>query len=72
MRCLETATLDVPADLKSLGDPIANLTPWQAKPLSDYIEQAYGIKPAAGGAVVVAAGGGGGALRHPSSRPNST
>jgi large subunit ribosomal protein L7/L12 len=58
----DTATLDVPSDLKSLGDSIANLTLKQAKQLSDYIESAYGIKPAAGGAVMMApaAGGGGG------------
>lgn len=49
----DSATLDVPADLKSLGDSIANLTLKQAKQLSDYIEQAYGIKPAAGGAVMM-------------------
>jgi large subunit ribosomal protein L7/L12 len=51
----ESATLEVAADLKDLGDKIANLTLKQAKELSDYIEQAYGIKPAAGGAVMVAA-----------------
>lgn len=60
----ESATLEVAQDLKDLGDKIANLTLKQAKELSDYIEQAYGIKPAAGGAVMMAApadGGGGGA-----------
>lgn len=51
----ESATLEVAADLKDLGDKIANLTLKQAKELSDYIEQAYGIKPAAGGAVMMAA-----------------
>jgi large subunit ribosomal protein L7/L12 len=63
----ETATLDVPSDLKSLGDSIANLTLKQAKQLSDYIEQAYGIKPAAGGAVMMApaGGAGGGAAAAP-------
>lgn len=55
----DSAVLDVPADLKSLGDSIANLTLKQAKQLSDYIEQAYGIKPAAGGAVMMAPAGGG-------------
>ena len=59
----ESATLEVAQDLKDLGDKIANLTLKQAKELSDYIEQAYGIKPAAGGAVMMAApsGDGGGA-----------
>jgi large subunit ribosomal protein L7/L12 len=51
----ESATLEVAQDLKSLGDKIANLTLKQAKELSDYIENAYGIKPAAGGAVMMAA-----------------
>ena len=41
----ETAT----ADLKELGDKIANLTLKQAKELSDYIKEAYGIEPASGG-----------------------
>ena len=61
----ESATLEVAPELKDLGDKIANLTLKQAKVLSDYIEQAYGIKPAAGGAVMMAApaseGGGGAA-----------
>lgn len=61
----ESATLDIAQDLKTLGDSIANLTLKQAKELSDYIEQTYGIKPAAGGAVMMAApsgeGGGGAA-----------
>ena len=60
----ESATLEVAQDLKTLGDKIANLTLKQAKELSDYIENAYGIKPAAGGAVMMAApveGGGGAA-----------
>lgn len=58
-----SATLEIAPDLKDLGDKIANLTLKQAKELSDYIENAYGIKPAAGGAVVMAApsGEGGGA-----------
>jgi large subunit ribosomal protein L7/L12 len=51
----ESATLEVTPELKDLGDKIANLTLKQAKELSDYIEQAYGIKPAAGGAVMMAA-----------------
>jgi len=43
-------------ELKDLGDKIANLTLKQAKSLSDYIKEAYGIEPAAGGGVVMAAG----------------
>jgi large subunit ribosomal protein L7/L12 len=58
----DAAVLDVSSDLQNLGDQIAGLTLKQAKQLSDYIENKYGIKPAAGGAVMMApAGGGGGA-----------
>ena len=42
-------------ELMELGDKIANLTLKQAKELSDYIKEAYGIEPAAGGGVVMAA-----------------
>lgn len=54
-------------ELKDLGDKIANLTLKQAKALSDYIKEQYGIEPAAGGAVMMAApaGGGGGAAEAP-------
>lgn len=51
-------------DISSLGDQIANLTLKQAKELSDYVKEKYGIEPAAGGAVMMAApaaGDGGGA-----------
>jgi large subunit ribosomal protein L7/L12 len=45
-----------------LGEQIAALTLKEAKALSDYLEQKYGIKPAAGGvAVMPVAGGPGGA-----------
>ncbi len=56
----EAATLEVSAETKELGDKIAGLTLKQAKELSDYLKDAYGIEPAAGGAVVMAAGDGGG------------
>lgn len=54
---------DVAAEIKDLGDKIANLTLKQAKELSDYLKEEYKIEPAAGGAVVMAApaGGAGGA-----------
>ena len=42
-------------DINALGDQIANLTLKQAKELSDYIKEKYGIEPAAGGAVMMAA-----------------
>jgi large subunit ribosomal protein L7/L12 len=49
-------------DINALGDQIANLTLKQAKELSDYIKEKYGIEPAAGGGMMVMpAGGGGGA-----------
>lgn len=54
----ETATVEFSAESKTLGDQIANLTLKQAKELSDYLKDAYGIEPASGGAVMVAAGGG--------------
>ena len=57
----ETATLEVPEEIKKLGDQIADLTLKQAKGLSDYLEDEYGIEPAAGGAVLAAMPAGGGA-----------
>jgi large subunit ribosomal protein L7/L12 len=47
-------------DISSLGDQIANLTLKQAKELSDYVKEKYGIEPAAGGAVMMAAPSDGG------------
>ena len=47
----------VAPELKELGDKIAGLTLKQAKELSDYIKEAYGIEPATRGG-----GGGGGAV----------
>jgi large subunit ribosomal protein L7/L12 len=40
--------------IKDLGDKIAQLTLIQAKDLTDYLKEAYGIEPAAGGAVMMA------------------
>jgi large subunit ribosomal protein L7/L12 len=40
--------------IKELGDKIVNLTLMQAKELTDYLKDEYGIEPAAGGAVVMA------------------
>ncbi|MBN2447314.1 MAG: 50S ribosomal protein L7/L12 [Phycisphaerae bacterium] len=42
------------ADIKEIGDKIAGLTLIKAKSLADYLEDEYGIKPAAGGAVMMA------------------
>lgn len=47
-------------EIKALGDKIAALTLKDAKALSDYLEEAYGIKAAAGGAVVMAGPAAGG------------
>jgi len=47
----------VAPELKELGDKIAGLTLKQAKELSDYIKEAYGIEPATN-----SGGGGGGQL----------
>lgn len=55
----EAATLEFSAEAKSLGDQIAGLTLKQAKELSDYLKETYGIEPAAGGAVMMAPAGGG-------------
>jgi large subunit ribosomal protein L7/L12 len=57
----EAATVEFSAEAKQLGDQIAGLTLKQAKELSDYLEQAHGIKAAAGGAVVMAGPAAGGA-----------
>ena len=43
----ETATIEVSAGTKELGDKIAELTLKQAKELSDYLKDEYGIEPAA-------------------------
>src|SRR5439155_21696221 len=51
--------------IKELGDKMVSLTVLQAKSLADYLEAAYGIKPAAGGAVMMAAPAGGGAAAEP-------
>jgi large subunit ribosomal protein L7/L12 len=48
---------EVAPELKELGDKIVGLTLKQAVDLASYLEEAHGIKPAAGGG----GGGGGGA-----------
>ncbi len=55
-----TATVEVSAEIKELGDKIVGLTLKEAVDLKDYLKDAYGLEPAAGGAVMVAGGGGGG------------
>jgi large subunit ribosomal protein L7/L12 len=56
-----TETAEFPAATKTLGDQIAELSLKDAKILSDYLKEVYGIEPAAGGGVMMVAGGGGGA-----------
>lgn len=56
----EAATIDFSAGAKELGDKIAELTLKQAKELSDYLKNEYGIEAAAGGVVAMAPAGGGG------------
>ena len=51
----ESATVEISSDLKEIGDKIASLTLKQAKELSDYIKDEYGIEPAAGGGAVMMA-----------------
>ena len=56
----ETATLELPEEVKKLGDQIAELTLKQAKGLSDYLKEEHGIEPAAGAVMAMAPGAGGG------------
>ncbi len=56
---------EVAEDIKKLGDSISELSLKQAKELSDYLKDAYGIEPASGGAVMVAASADGGADDEP-------
>ncbi|MBQ3387994.1 MAG: 50S ribosomal protein L7/L12 [Thermoguttaceae bacterium] len=43
------------AEIKELGDKIMGMTLKEAKELSDYLKDVYGIEPASGGAVMMAA-----------------
>ncbi len=53
------APVEVAAEIKALGDKIAGLTLTQAKDLTDYLKDAYGIEPAAGGVMMAAPAVGG-------------
>ena len=48
------ATKEFDAAIKDIGDKIVGLTLIQAKDLTDYLKDTYGIEPAAGGAVMMA------------------
>lgn len=50
----DEAVREFSAATKEMGDKIAGLTLKEAKELSDYLEEAYGIKAASGGAVMMA------------------
>ena len=54
-----TATVEVSAEIKELGDKLAALSLKDAVGLTDYLKDTYGIEPAAGGAVMMAGPGGG-------------
>lgn len=56
----EAATVEVAPELAEMGDKIAELSLKQAKELSDYLKDKYGIEPAAGGAMMMAPAGGAG------------
>ncbi|MFT5522190.1 MAG: large subunit ribosomal protein L7/L12 [Pirellulaceae bacterium] len=49
------ATIEFSAQSRELGDKIAGLTLKEAKELSDYLKEEYGIEPAAGGGGMMAA-----------------
>ncbi|MBN1908567.1 MAG: 50S ribosomal protein L7/L12 [Pirellulales bacterium] len=51
----DEAVREFSAATKTLGDQISGLTLKDAKELSDYLEDVYGIKAAAGGAVAMMA-----------------
>ncbi len=63
----EAVTKEYPEAIKQLGDQIVKLTLLDAKALTDYLKEEYGIEPAAGGVVMagpVQAGGEGGAAEE--------
>ncbi len=50
----EAPAKEFDAGIKEIGDKIVALTLTQAKDLTDYLKDTYGIEPAAGGAVMIA------------------
>ena len=69
---MSTETAEFPAATKTLGDQIAGLTLKDAKILSDYLKDVYGIEPASGGGVMMVAGGGGAAAEAPAEQTEFT
>ena len=64
--------VELTAEDKDLADKMANLTLKRAVDIGTYLDETYGIKPAAGGAVMMAAGGGGGAAVAEKAEEKST
>ena len=54
------AAKEVAADIKELGDKLAQLTLKEAVELAAYLKDTYNIEPAAGGGMMMAAAAGGG------------
>ena len=50
----DEAGVPVAAEIKDLGDKLAQLTLKQAVDLANYLKEAHGIEPAAGGTVMMA------------------
>lgn len=50
----QTVEREFAAEIKEMGDKIMGMTLKEAKELSDYLKDVYGVEPAAGGAVMVA------------------
>ena len=55
-----TETKEFSKEIKNLGDQIVKLSLKDAVDLADYLEQTYGIKPAAGAVMMAGAAPGGG------------
>ena len=64
--------VELTAEDKDLADKMSNLTLKRAVDIASYLDETYGIKPAAGGAVMMAAGGGGAAAPAEKEEEKST
>jgi large subunit ribosomal protein L7/L12 len=59
---------ELAADIKELGDRIANLKVSQAVELASYLKETYKLEPAAGGVMVAPGPGGGGGAAAPAEK----
>ncbi len=59
------------AEIKKLGDKIAELNAKQAQELADYLEDAHGIEPAAGAVAIAAAPGAAGGAAEEDAGPTA-